>query len=123
MTYLSKVKDEKERYKLETIHGDCLEGAVFYIPDGAYAIIDRNAEIRVGDFVHCGRITGPVFTHIKQVKEIKGSSVIVGTCYSDKSKDFTFEAAEIMGVVKEIYCKLTGKRKYVRPENETEKER
>ncbi len=116
MTYLCNGREENERYSLWEFHGDCVEGKGVYIPDGAYAIIDSNAEIRVGDFVHCSRITCPKNSYIKQVKEIKGSSVIVGTCYSDKSKDFTFEAAEIMGVVKEIYCKLTGKRKYVRPE-------
>ncbi len=123
MTYLCNGREKNGRYSLIEFRGDCLEGEGLYIPDGGYAIIDSNAEIRVGDFVHCSRITGPVFTYVKQVKEIKGNSVIVGTCYLDKSKDFAFEAAEILGVVKEIYCKITGKRKYVRSKNETEKGR
>lgn len=44
----------------------------------------------------------------------KGDTVIVGTSYIDESKDFTFEASEIYGVVTEVFCKLWNKQVYCR---------
>lgn len=114
MTYLCNNRDERQRFSLRHIYGDCLEGAGLFIPHTAYAIIDSNADIKIGDLVHCSRMAGAINTFIKQVKEVKGDSIIVGTCYIDKSKDFEFEAGEIMGVVTEVYDKLSGSRIYVR---------
>lgn len=116
MTYLCQGRIDSERYWMLNCHGDCLEKAGIYMPAGAIATFDSNAEIEVGDLVICSRITGGVQPYIKIVKEKNGDSVIVGTAYLDPSKDFTFEAAEIVGVVKEIYRKDTGKRIYARPE-------
>lgn len=116
MTYLCQGREDSERFRMEGIYGDCLEKAGIYIPEGAIATVDSNEEIEVGDLIVCSRIVGQARAYIKKVKEIIGDSVIVGTAYLDPSKDFTFEAAEIMGVVKEIYRKDTGKRIYARPE-------
>ena len=118
MTYLCNGREENERFRAYKIHGDCLEGLGIHIPQGAFVIVDSNTAPEVGDLVHCNKITGEVGSYIKQVKEVKDNSVIVGTAYLDGGRDFTFEAAEIMGVVKEIYCKISGKRKYVRPKRE-----
>lgn len=116
MTYLCNGKEENERFRMHGIYGRCLEKAGICIPEGAIATVDMNAEIEVGDLVICSRMTGQVIPYIKKVKEINGDSIIVGTAYLDRSRDFTFEAAEISGVVKEIYRKDTCKRIYVRPE-------
>lgn len=52
----------------------------------------------------------------KASKRIEGDSVIVGTAYLDSSRDFEFEAGEIMGVVVETYGKFPNNyREYVRP--------
>ncbi len=119
MTYLCQGREDSERFRMINCHGDCLEKAGIHMPAGAIATFDSNAEIEVGDLVICSRITGGVQPYIKIVKEKNDDSVIVGTAYLDPSKDFTFEAAEIMGVVKEIYRKDTGKRIYARPEQKT----
>lgn len=71
-------------------------------------------EVRVGDLVHCTIISGGVNSYIKQVKKIDGNRIYVGTNYLDKGKNFGYEAAEILGVVKEVYDKVFGTRKYVR---------
>jgi hypothetical protein len=71
-------------------------------------------KFKVGDFVHCNKIAGSISSYIKQVKEINGDSVIVGTAYLDSSKDFTFEAAEILGVVTEVYDAMWKDRVYKR---------
>lgn len=116
MTYLCQGNIDSERYRMHGIYGDCLEKAGICMPKGAIALVDRNAEIEVGDLVICSRVVGQILGFIKQVKEINDDSIIVGTAYRDPSKDFSFEAAEIMGVVKEVYRKDTEKRIYVRPE-------
>lgn len=116
MTYLCQGREDSERFRMHEIYGDCLEKAGIYMPEGAIATVDSNAEIEVGDLIICSRIVGQARAYIKKVKEIIGDSIIVGTKYRDPSKNFTFEAAEIMGVVKEIYRKDTGKRIYARSE-------
>ena len=59
---------------------------------------------------------------IKQIKEFGDDYVIVGTSYLDESKDFTFEAYTIYGVITEAFDKLSGKRVYCRDETQlTEK--
>lgn len=83
---------------------------------GGFAIVDANATVKVGDLVHCTRVAGTLNSYIKQVKEINGDSVIVGTAYLDESRDFTFEAAEIYGVVLETFGKFPNNyREYKRP--------
>ena len=113
MTIICNNKPEDKRFNMRRIYGDCLEGAGLCIPNDGYAIIDANAEVRVGDLVHCTNISGAVNSYIKQVKKIDGDSIYVETNYLEKSKNFGFEAAEILGVVKEVYDKIFGTRKYV----------
>lgn len=99
---------------LRLIGGDCLEKAGLVIPHDGYAIIDRSIPPRVGDLVHCNDAFATINGYIKQVKEFQGDTVIVGTAYEDESKDFTFEAAEIYGVVTEVFCRLWSKQVYCR---------
>lgn len=115
MTIHSRERPPKKRFTLREIYGDCLERVGVKNRGGGYAIIDANATVRVGDLVHCSRITGQINTYIKQVKAINGDSVIVGTAYLDESRDFTFEAAEIFGTVIETYSKCDHYREYIRP--------
>lgn len=114
MTYHVKKRPPKRRFFIRSIYGDCLEKLGIRNIGGGYAIIDANAKVKVGDIVFCSRVLGQIGGYIKQVKEINGDSVIVGTAYLDESRDFTFEAAEIMGTVLETYGKQGG-REYVRP--------
>ena len=118
MTYRSTNKNPKRRFYLKDIYGDCLERRGIRNIGGGYAIIDRDAEIRIGDIVHCSKCTGSLNTMLKEVKAINGDTVTVGTAYADKSKNFTFEAAEIYGVVMETYGKLSGFREYKRGESD-----
>jgi hypothetical protein len=107
-------EDSKIFRKMRTIYGDCLEKVGLKIPHEGYAIIDCSITPKVGDIVHCNNSLGTVNGFIKQVKEFKGDTVIVGTAYIDESKDFTFEASEIYGVVTEVFCKLWKKQVYCR---------
>lgn len=115
-TVICKQEDENKRFIMETVNGDCLEKAGLVIPWEGKAIIDKNTALKVGDLVYCTKIAGQLGGYIKQVKEI-GEDVLVGTAYLDESRDFTFLAAEILGVVKEVYCKARGCRVYVRGES------
>ena len=99
---------------LENIYGDCLEKAGLKIPHGGYAIIDCSIAPRIGDLVHCDNEIGTIHGFIKQVKEFRGDTVVVGTAYEDASRDYTFEASTIYGVVTEVFCKLWRKRIYCR---------
>lgn len=101
--------------KMEHITGDCLENAGLRIPNGANAIIDCSITPKVGDLVHCDNEFGTIHGFIKQVKEFRGETVIVGTAYADESMDYTFEASVIYGVLTEAFCKVWGKRVYCRP--------
>ena len=108
--------------KAEHIHGECLEKAGLRIPHGAIAIVDCSITPRVGDLVHCDNWLGTCHGFIKQIKEFGDDYVIVGTSYLDESKDFTFEAYTIYGVITEAFDKLSGKRVYCRDETQlTEK--
>ena len=116
MTYIRHEKNKKKRFCIEHIHGNCLERIGVKNKGGGYAIVDHNATVKVGDLVHCTRIAGTLNSYIKQVKEINGDSIIVGTAYLDESRDFQFEAAEIYGVVIETYSKFPNNyREYIRP--------
>lgn len=115
-------KPNEPTRRLQYIYGDCLERAGLKIPHGANAIVDCSITPKVGDLVHCDNKFGTIHGFIKQVKEFKGDTVIVGTSYIDESRDFTFEASAIYGVVTEAFCKLWGKQVYCRPaDNPTEK--
>ena len=103
-----------KRFSFEPIYGDCLYKCGVKNNGGGFALIDANATVRVGDLVHCSKVAGQINTYIKQVKEINGDSVIVGTAYEDETRDFQFEAAEIMGTVIETYGKFSHFREYVR---------
>lgn len=96
------------------IVGDCLERAGLVIPHGAYAIVDCSITPKVGDIVFCDNEFGVISGLIKQVKEFRGDTVIVGTAYKDESKDFTFEASTIMGVVTEVFCRMWRNQVYCR---------
>ena len=118
MTYRSTNKNPKRRFRLKEIYGDCLERKGIRNIGGGYAVIDCDAEIRIGDVVHCSKCVGACNTMLKEVKAINGDTVTVGTAYADKTRDFTFDAAEIFGVVLETYGKLSGFREYKRGESD-----
>lgn len=115
MTIICSKKPPKKRFSICGIYGNCLEKLGVKNEGGGYAIIDHNATVKIGDIVHCSKISGQIGGYLKQVKEINGDSIIVGTAYFDESKDFQFEAAEIWGVVIETYGKIFSFRDYVRP--------
>ena len=124
MTYVPRKESKEKRFCLEKIYGDCLERAgVRNRGGGGFAIIDRNATPKVGDIVHCLKHFQNVGGYLKQVKRIEGDSIIVGTAYTDTSKDYEFEAGEILGVVIETYGRYPGFREYVRPTHLRKKER
>ena len=115
MTIIRGEKDKKKRFRLHQIYGDCLEKVGVKNKGGGYAIIDRCATPKVGDLVHCKKVADTLNSYIKQVKEINGDSIIVGTAYKDESRDYSFETAEIIGVVIETYGGFPHYREYVRP--------
>lgn len=97
-TYFCRAKDERHRIVLEHIRGDCLEGTGLVIPEGARAVIDKNATPLVGDLVHCNNEFCCINGFIKQVKKV-GEVITVGTAYKDPSRDYYFDALEMYGVV------------------------
>ncbi len=115
MTYIRHEKRKERRFRIRHIYGNCLEKIGIKNIGGGYAIIDGCAKPKVGDIVHCLKGDANVSSYIKQVKRIEGDSYIVGTAYFDESKDFEFEASEILGVVLETYSKSLGFREYIRP--------
>ena len=123
MTHMPKKHPPQKRFCLEKIYGDCLERVGIENRGGGYAIIDRNATPKVGDIVHCLKHFQNVGGYLKQVKRIEGDSIIVGTAYADTSKDYEFEAGEILGVVIETFGRYPNFREYVRPTHLRKKER
>ena len=113
MTHIFKPRKGRE-WVFAQIYGNCLERAGLHIPNKAFAIIHQGGKFKAGDFVHCTKVAGQIGGYIKQVKEINGDTVIVGTAYTDSTKDFSFEAAEILGVVTEVYDALWHDRVYKR---------
>ena len=115
-TVFSREKENKYRYRVEKIYGNCLEGAGLIMPKGAFARIDRNPkEVKEGDFVHCLNAPGAIAgSYIKQVSKIFDDVVIVKTNYKDPNKNFDFVAAEIMGLVTDVYDLESGERIYKR---------
>lgn len=88
---------------LAQIAGRCLEGIGVVNP--RYAIIDTEITPLVGDLVHCRRYIGTLDSYIKQIYDyvLSTQEFLVGTRYKDSTKDFSFVAEEINGVVLEIY--------------------
>ena len=116
MTHIISKRPKHKRFCLERICGNCLEKLGIHNMGGGYAIIDQNADFKVGDVVHCLKHGQNIGGYLKQVKRIEGDSVIVGTAYYDETKDFEFEAGEILGVVLETFGGSFGNyREYVRP--------
>lgn len=116
-TYIRKKKcDRSVRFTIRQIYGDCLAGIGIRNKPSGYAIIDRWATAKVGDVVHCLKHHQNIGGYIKQVKRIEGDSIIVGTAYLDESKNYEFEAGELLGVVIETYSSFPNNyREYVRP--------
>lgn len=115
MTHIYYEKRKGRRFCIKHIHGICLEKLGIRNVGGGYAIIDKCATPKVGDVVICIRNGANLSPYCKQIKKIDGDSYIVGTAYLDESKDFEFEASEIVGVVLETYGKTWGYREYIRP--------
>ena len=116
MTHIISKRPKHKRFCLERIYGNCLEKLGIHNMGGGYAIIDSNANVNVGDVVHCFKHGQNIGGYLKQVKRIEGDSIIVGTAYYDEMKDYEFEAGEIVGVVIETYGGSFGNfREYVRP--------
>ena len=99
--YFCQAQDESRRIAHHSIYGECLEGIGIIIPNGGVAVIDRNAIPVVNDIVHCCKAMGTNSSYLKQVKEID-KNILVGTSYKDKTRDFTFIAEEIRGVVLKV---------------------
>lgn len=114
ITHICRSKDKCDRYRLERISGDCLEGAGLRMIYGGYARVDRNAKYKIGDLVHCNKIAGQIGGYIKQIKSIEPDKVIVTTNYTDVSRNFEFQPEELLGAVTEVYCRVTGKLLYKR---------
>ena len=116
MTHIISKRPKHKRFCLERIYGNCLEKLGIENMGGGYAIIDKNANVNVGDVVHCLKHGQNIGGYLKQVKRIEGDSIIVGTAYFDETKEYEFEAGEILGVVIETYANSFGNfREYVRP--------
>lgn len=116
-TYIRKKRvDRSERFVIRQIHGDCLKRIGIINNPSGYAIIDRWLMPKVGDVVHVLKHHQNIDGYIKQVKRIEGDSIIVGTAYMDVSKDYEFEAGELLGVVIETYGAFPNNyRQYIRP--------
>ena len=87
------------RFKEIHIYGDCLEG--IGVPNGGYAIVDRDAKPRIFDVVWCNNDLCTVNGYLKQIVQT-GPHPIVRTRYLDRSKDYLFSMKECYGVVLQI---------------------
>lgn len=114
MTRFIREKNKTLRKQFCHVSGNCLERIGVYIPSGGIAIIDKNARPKIGDLVICTKSPGVLSEYCKQVKDIKNGNYIISTAYLNKALDFEFEAAEIRGVVLELYCKIWGRLVYKR---------
>lgn len=108
------LKPEKG-YCLRGTVGDCLEGAG--IPNRGRAVINRAIKPEIGDIVWCDNQFGTVNGYIKQVKFFDGEKMVVGTNYTDKSKDYEFYCHAFYGVVEMVFDVL-GNLCYRRVNNE-----
>ena len=79
--------------------GDCLEG--LGIPSSGIAVIDKDAEPRLFDVVHCNDSAICINGYLKELVRT-GDHPIVRTQYLDPSRNFLFLSAEIYGVLLQV---------------------
>lgn len=106
MTLISRAKTPTRRFEMVHARGYCLAGLGILKGGSGHVIVDRDADIYVGDIVLCTRHLGSVNGYIKQVRFISDDSVVVGTAYADDRPVEEFEAAEIVGVVTDVYGEM-----------------
>lgn len=106
MTLRSRAKTPTHRLEIIHAHGHCLAGLGILKCGSGHVIVDRDADIYVGDIVLCTRRLGTLNSYIKQVRSIFDDSVVVGTAYADGRLNEEFEAAEILGVVTDVYGEM-----------------
>ena len=99
--------------KLESVYGNCLKALNIDLTPGGWAVINRTLTIREGDLVRCTRMPGTL-PYIMKVQKVDDETVIVDSCYGNSQLDFSFEAAEIYGVVTHIFDKQSGTELYRR---------
>lgn len=87
------------RIKVIHITGDCLEA--IGIPDGGYAVVDRDEKPRIFDVVWCNNELCSVRGYLKQIVQT-GPNAIVRTRYLDKSRNYLFSVKELYGVVLQV---------------------
>lgn len=101
-TIYNEPTEKKHEKKLQSIYGECLEGAGLILPRRALVVVDATIRPEIGDFVICRNAPDALNAYCKQVKSL-GETVVVGTCYLDETRDYTFEAAVIDGVVTMVF--------------------
>lgn len=99
--YFCQASHHSQMITEDRVYGDCLEDIGIIIPNGGIAVVDRTIFPRVGDLVICCQKVGVLNEYLKQVFSFD-KEIIVGTRYKDKTRDFTFKAAEIRGVVRYV---------------------
>lgn len=84
---------------LKQCRGDCLEGMGIRNPH--WLVTDDDITPKVGDLVHCARDANFLNQYVKVVLSYdeETGKYTVGSRYADPSRDFTFIAEEILGVV------------------------
>lgn len=97
ITHFCKVPQSYRRFSVERFSGECLEKVG--IPSNGFAVFDRGCDIAPGDIVKCLKPNENIQAFMKLVLQVDDGAVTVGTCYKDPSKDFSFVAGEIIGVV------------------------
>ncbi len=90
---------------LESLEGLHLEAAGISVPYGGWAVVNRKLPIQEGDFVQCSRMTYSYTPYILQVKQVTEEAIIVGSAFKDSAIDYSFEPAEVFGVITHIFCK------------------
>lgn len=98
--------------KLESVYGNCLKALNIDLIHGGWAVINRTLAMREGDLVQCTRMPGTL-PYIMKVQKIDDKTV-VDSCYGNSQLDFSFEAAEIYGVITHIFDKQSGTELYRR---------
>lgn len=100
--------------KLESVYGNHLKALNIDLIHGGWVVINRILATREGDLVQCTRMPGTL-PYIMKVQKIYDETVVVDSCYGNSQLDFSFEAAEIYGVVTHIFDKQSGTELYRRP--------
>ena len=99
MTHRPIINEFSNRFGSHKYHGECLEG--MGLPCTGVFTEDKYCIPQVGDIVHCTRTEGAVVSYIKKVISV-GEDIVVGTQYKESDRDFSFVAAELLGVVIEV---------------------